>query len=79
MDKQKELFDSINQISSKIHMLGGIVQNPYTPTDLDPAEFRDNVNQCVTELKQWEKDVSDYYRNMSPETIEEIKQLQQLQ
>lgn len=68
----EDLFKRIKNISTQVDMLSGFVQNPYLPEEINPVEFRERVNQCITDIQTWERDVSQYYRNMSDSQKNEI-------
>lgn len=68
----EDLFNQSKNIASQIQTLSGYVQNEYLPTEVNPKEFRNDVDKIVKELREWENNVILHYRNMSKDEQESI-------
>ena len=69
---RNELFEQIKLISQQVDSLSGIVQNPYLPNEVQPEIFHKHVDECISNIKQWEEKVTEYYRDMTDSQKKEI-------
>lgn len=72
------LFDNGIDLSNRLQQITSIVQNPYLPSDVDPIQFHQDINQLIIDIRKWETSVTNHYRNMSDKEKEQIKELKNL-
>lgn len=58
--KREEIFNKVQELTAKVRMLGGIVQNSYIVPDEEIAEFSSQIKELQGELTELDKSVQEY-------------------
>ena len=58
--KREEIFNKVQELTAKVRMLGGIVQNSYIVPDEEVVEFSSQIKELQGELTELDKSVQEY-------------------
>jgi hypothetical protein len=63
MNRQEDLFNKINHLSTQVRVLGGIVQNEgFVPSNEQIQEWIDYHNSVINDLNKVKEDIVRFYQ-----------------